>query len=278
MKSTIMTKMLPMLLLAVLLFSCDDKSDGKETYELTFEKGSYEVQLTRETPIIIRGGNRDYSLSVENPKILDAEVDLSSLIGSGNIIVTGKQKGETILSVTDNITHETVKLKIKVIDKYLNLKVVGSDHPALVKDILIFLINNEERDCYFISGSENKDRNVMAKGKYAFSAETKENVSTPYLTLTYASDELGRFTDAAKTDATIAPTPHQFDISGNHKLTYEGLELFLDIDWAGLIQERSENTLRSDPRPTTLNMKEIETEKEISTVFWHESIPEGILE
>lgn len=33
MKLTIMTKMFPMLLLAMVLTSCDDKSDAKETYE-----------------------------------------------------------------------------------------------------------------------------------------------------------------------------------------------------------------------------------------------------
>ena len=67
MKPTIITKILSMLVLTVVLISCDDKNDGKELYELTFEKGSYEVQLKRKTPIMIRGGNRDYSLSVQDP-------------------------------------------------------------------------------------------------------------------------------------------------------------------------------------------------------------------
>lgn len=277
MKPTIITKILSMLVLTVVLISCDDKNDGKELYELTFEKGSYEVQLKRKTPIMIRGGNRDYSLSVQDPEILDADVDLSSLIGMGDILVTGKKKGETILSVTDNLSHETVKLKIKVIEKYLNLKVVGGNHPALVKDILIFLINDEERSCYFISGGENNPRNIITKGKYEFTAEPKENGATPYLTLTYASDEKGHFTDAAKTDASIAPTSHKLDISGNPSYAYEYLAFLFDIDWEKLIQKPSEKALR-ETGSRILNMKEVETEKEIYTYFWNEKIPEGILE
>lgn len=273
-----MTKILPALLLAVLFISCDDKNDGKELQELTFEKVAYEVVLTSGTPISVRGGNRDYSLSVEDPKILDAKVDLSSLIGSGNIVVTGKQKGETTLSVTYNLTHQTVKLKIKVIDNYINLKVVGSNHPALVENIYIFLINDEERSCYFILGEENKPHNIISKGRYTFSTESTIDYPTRYLTLTYASDEKGNFTDATQTDASIAPTSHKFDISDNESQSYALLTKFLHIDWEKLVEEQSDNSLRAHITTIMLNMKEVDTEKEISTVFWHERIPEGILE
>ncbi|WP_298650488.1 hypothetical protein [uncultured Proteiniphilum sp.] len=80
--------------------------------------------------------NGDYTFSVENLEVLYAKLDLSSPTGIGYVLVTEKQKGNTALSVTDNLTHETVKLKIEV-DK--------SNHPALTKDTLMFLINDEER-------------------------------------------------------------------------------------------------------------------------------------
>lgn len=277
MKPTIVTKMLSALLLAVILISCDDKSDNKEPHPLTFEKDSYEVGLTREIPIQVRSGNRDYSLSVDNPNILDAKVDLSSPIGMGDIRVKGKQKGETILSVKDNLTKETVKLNIKVIDNYLSLKVEQSNHPALTQDVIIFLINNEEHSCYFVSVEKNQAHEVIATGKYKFSVEEDIEHKIPYLTLTYASDDKGRFTDAATADATIAPTSHQFDISGNGSTAYELLAKFFNFDWEKLAKEQSDNSLRSEP-VFTLNMKEVGTKYEIQTIFRYRSIPEGILE
>lgn len=275
MKLTIITKMLPILLFAVVLISCEDKSDNKESYPLTFEKGSYEVALTRKTPIMVRSGSRDYSLSVKDPEILDAEVDLPSLIGSGNILVTGKKKGETILSVTDNLTKETVELNIKVIDNYLSIKVGNSNHPTLAQDIIIYMINNEARNCCFVSGDD-LSREIVATGRYEFSVEEDAKNKISYLTFTYALDEKGHFTDAAKTDATIAPTPHKFDISGNKTLAYEILSMFLDINWEKLTKEQPDNSLRSIS-PITLKMKEVGTEYEITGIFWSEPLPDTVL-
>lgn len=55
------------------------------------------------------------------------------------------------------------------------------------------------------------------------------------------------------------------------------LAFLFDIDWGKLIQKSSEKALR-ETGPRILNMKEVETEKEIFTFFWNERIPEGILE
>lgn len=44
----------------------------------------------------------------------------------GNLVVKPKQKGETTITVKDNVTNETVDLKIKIVDSYLNLKVAHS--------------------------------------------------------------------------------------------------------------------------------------------------------
>lgn len=277
MKPANIMKMLPALLLVVVLISCNDNNDNKELHPLTFEKESYEVAMKRTTPIMIRSGNRDYTLLIEDPEILQAELDLSSPNGIGYINVTGKQKGETILSVTDNITHETVELRIKVIYNYLAFTIGNSNHPALTDDIIMWLIDDEARTCYFIS-EDHPSPGTVSSGKYEFSVTKETDNTIPYLTLTYASDEEGRFTDAAITDATITPTPHVFDISGNKLSTYEALANFLNIDWEKLIEEQSGNSLRSELQPTMLKMKEVGTEYEITSYLLLETIPEGILE
>ena len=71
------------------------------------------------TNITITGGNRDYTVTVKKTDILNIDVDLSSSIGMGSLRVTPKKKGETKVKVKDNITNETVDLRIKITDSYL---------------------------------------------------------------------------------------------------------------------------------------------------------------
>lgn len=56
---------------------------------------------------MIRSGNKDYSVEIKDPSILDVKIDLSSPIGMGNLDIYPKQKGETTIQVKDNIAHET---------------------------------------------------------------------------------------------------------------------------------------------------------------------------
>ena len=78
----------------------------------------------------LRGGNRDYTVTVQNTKMfLSMDIDLSSPIDMGNLVVKPKQKEKPPLLSKDNVTNETVDLKIKIVDSYLNLKVT---HPAQI--------------------------------------------------------------------------------------------------------------------------------------------------
>ena len=105
-------------LCTIIFFSCGNNNEEK-IYPLSFEKEYYEQPLLRATDITIRGGNRDYAVTVEETDILSIDVDLSSSIGMGSLKVTPKKKGETRVKVKDNITNEIVELKIKIIDSYL---------------------------------------------------------------------------------------------------------------------------------------------------------------
>lgn len=194
--------------------SCgSDDDEKKEIYPLSFEKEYYEVPLLGNQSISIRGGNRNYSVTVEKTEILDVSVDLSSSIDMGNLVITPKQKGETTVTIKDNIVNEEVGLKIKVTDSYLAYAIKNSNHPALSQGTLVYLINNEAKDCYFFrnTGSGTGATNTLiAKGTYEFSVKIEYGIGNssntygiPYLTLNYGSDINGNFTDAA-----IAHTPH----------------------------------------------------------------------
>ena len=134
-------------LCTITLVSCGD-DEKQEIYSLSFEKGYYERPLLGAKNIPVRGGNRDYTVTVQNTDVLSIDIDLSSPIGMGNLVVKPKQKGETTVTVKDNVTNETVNLKIKIVDSYLNLKVA---HPAQVPysgGENLFFINNSDRYLY----------------------------------------------------------------------------------------------------------------------------------
>ena len=141
-------------LCTIIFFSCGNNNEEK-IYPLSFEKEYYEQPLLRATDITIRGGNRDYTVTVEETDILSIDVDLSSSIGMGSLKVTPKKKGETKVKVKDNI-----------IDSYLAYAIKESNHPALSNGTVVYLINNESKDCYFFRYSDSKNelsQNPIAK-------------------------------------------------------------------------------------------------------------------
>ena len=78
------------------------------------------------------------------------------------------------MKVKDNITNEIVELKIKIIDSYLAYAIKESNHPALSNGTVVYLINNESKDCYFFRYSDSKNelsQNPIAKGTYDFSVK-----------------------------------------------------------------------------------------------------------
>ena len=244
------TKHLPGALLSflytIIFFSCGN-NDEKKIYSLSFEKEYYERPLLGTTNITITGGNRDYTVTVEKTDILNIDVDLSSSIGMGSLRVTPKKKGETKVKVKDNITNETADLRIKITDSYLAYAIKKGNHPALSNGTIVYLINNEAKDCYFFRYIESRDeisRTPIAKGTYDFftklesgSGNSSPTYAIPYLTLNYASDEQGNFSDA-----TVPPTPHKlrfelYDGVTSANAVLNLISKFLDIDWKKLLPE-----------------------------------------
>ena len=273
-------------LYTIIFFSCGN-NDEKKIYSLSFEKEYYERPLLGTTNITITGGNRDYTVTVEKTDILNIDVDLSSSIGMGSLRITPKKKGETKVKVKDNITNETADLRIKITDSYLAYAIKKGNHPALSNGTIVYLINNEAKDCYFFRYIESRDeisRTPIAKGTYDFftklesgSGNSSPTYAIPYLTLNYASDEQGNFTDAS-----TPPTPHKlrfelFDGVTSVNAVINLIQRYLKIDWEQLINKA---LTRSDYLiiPTLKTTIDNTDYTIIGTLDTHPEIPENILE
>ncbi|WP_259300991.1 hypothetical protein [Bacteroides oleiciplenus] len=276
-----------LLLVSIISFmSCDDDhSENKPLEPFQIEKQSYEVIKDGYTHIYILNGSGKINFSIEDPQIIDASYQEGTSDNSilGIVRIEGKQKGETRITLTDPTTQETEILKMKVIDRYLVYGIEESNHPALKSNIVMYLINNEKRDCYFFPyvDSEHKVSNkLIARGTYDFSVKTEhgtEVLAIPYLTLTYPADEKGNFTDA-----TIPPTPHEFRFMMEEGATsYAVLGLiqhYLNVDWEALTPKdtSTRNDIIISP---TLKMTVDDTNYSITGTFNSiPAIPEGTLD
>lgn len=247
-------------LLAICLTACSNDDDN--TKPLQFEKTSYEVCITKTTGIDISGGSQDLAVTTENPEILYATIGRNE-DGTAQLRIEGKQKGKTKVNIIDNATNERVTLTIKVTDLYIPFHVDRSNHPALVEGLIFYLVKNEERSCYFATPKQGStDYEILAQGTYEFRLEPGEYPF--YLTLYYSESE-GNFTDA-----TIAPSPHIFDITDNHSTTFYMINaIFLDKN----------NKENRSTQPITLKMKGVDADYEIKTTLLKDkTIQEGVLE
>lgn len=247
-------------LIAICLTACSNDDDNMKP--LQFEKTSYEVCITRTTGIDLSGGSRDLTVTTENPEILDAAIKMNE-DGTTQLRIEGKQKGKTKVNIKDNVTNEIATLTIKVTDLYLPFRVYRSNHPALVNDLVFYLVKDERHSCYFARPKQDTQKyEIFAQGTYAFQLEPREYSS--YLTLYYSEDE-GKFTDA-----TIAPSPHKFDITDNSSTTLLALK--------SIFSNKNDKKNRST-QPIDLNMKGVDSNYVIETTLLKNGIiPEGILE
>ncbi len=241
------------LLLLSILFSVsctthirDDEEKDDKTYPLAFEKGSYETPLGLGHEITIVGGNRDYQLTVKQPDILDATIQLGHP-GAGSIKVTGKKKGETTLMIRDNVTQETVTLTIKVVYANFGFKIRESHFPLFPEGCTLFLVSNPNRDFYVFDGLTQ-----LLKGSYLLSTVQDE----PYMTLT-CQEGAGQIT-------------RLFDLDYTDKGFLNFLTKYLPtgFDFKDIGKHIAPNLI----------LNEHETDKRIGTTLEGLGIPEGVLE
>jgi len=278
------------LLGALLLFVCslagcsDDDNNGSDPVTpFSLEKTYYEVRLERSvTDIPITNGSGDISLYVADETIVEADKVQNE---GGNVYVSlqGKKKGTTTLTLTDNVTGDKETVEVKVTDCYIAYGISESNHPALASNIVLYLVNNEARDCYFFTMDYIQHRlnnTPIAKGTYEFFATIDSGTGPaphlygiPHLRLAYPSDADGNFADE------VSVHDFQIELYGEGESSPNCLEIikaYLGVDWEELISNATTKSI--PPRDYSMVLTVPDTEYEIIGVFGTVDIPEGVLE
>jgi hypothetical protein len=240
-----------LLFLCFCFTNCSD-DEKTEIHHLSFEKDYYERPLIEAKNIMIQGGNKDYSIKIEDPSILDVKIDLSSPIGMGDLEIYPKQKGETTIQIKDNISHETANLRIKIIDSYLHLAISNPIRPPYKQGDDFFLINNDNKDFYLYDN----ELKIKSTGSYKFSIE--ENI--PYLELTYHKEFENR-------------AIYKYSLTGTDPTMFAAIKLLLGWDWHNPI----ESPKTKEIAPITMKATDIKTDTEYYLTKKATDIPENVL-
>jgi hypothetical protein len=268
-----------LLLVMITIFAVGCKDDDLEP--LSFYGNSYEVPVRGARYIGIKSGSGDYSLQVENTKLLSASKEEGWSNPAGMFLVRGLLTGETTLTVIDNRTAERCNLHIKVTDNYEVLRVSATiknedpslkdEHPFFSQTPYLFLVNNRERDVYFADrkGEQTITENgirIKGKGSYTLVMEA----GNPYLELIYATNEDGQLTD----DASVAPTSHKFRITRSSEFLLHYLDENLNLGW-----DTPSGSYSAEQMFLTLEMEEDGSGSQITGKFYTEdtTIPTGLL-
>lgn len=262
------------IIISLFISACNsDNTENELTPPFSLEKTYYEVRLRRGiTKIPITNGSGDISLFVADKTIVEAN-KVWNEGGSIYVSLQGKEKGTTTLTLTDNVTGDKETVEVKVTDCYIAYGITESNYLVLSSNIMLYLVNNETRDCYFFSMDymqHQLNRTPIAKGSYEFFVKQDGKETVPYLRLNYSADEAGNFVQDAPVEA------HDFALSFNN--SQAGLEIirgYLNVDWEELISNATTKSV--PPRDYTMILSIPETDYEIIGAFATASIPEYIL-
>ncbi|HBU44331.1 MAG TPA: hypothetical protein DEB36_00980, partial [Porphyromonadaceae bacterium] len=131
-----------------------------------------------------------------------AEMQTGWSSAAGMIAIQGWLKGDTRLTVTDNLTKESQKLKIKVTDNYEVMRISKANKtdngevppfPASLNTIeWICLVNNKARDLYLVNreSTSSTDYVLKVRGKGTYTIDTEEG--NCFMTFSYGVDEKGQ--------------------------------------------------------------------------------------
>lgn len=232
------------LMAAILFVSQGLTSCEKAEYEsLSFYYDYREVPVNGTVLIGPKTGSGNYTLEVENPLLLSAEMQTGWSSAAGMIAIQGRLKGDTRLTVTDNLTKESKKLKIKVTDNYEVMRISKASKtdngevppfPASLNTIeWVCLVNNKARDFYLVNRESTSSTDyvlkVRSKGTYTIGTEGDDCS----LAFSYRVDEKGQPTLEAESEKTVS---YRFRMSVNdlalHRLN-QNLNLGLDTSMPG---------------------------------------------
>lgn len=271
MKQTDLFRLSLFFFFCVVFAACNDNEEKQQPLSLHLDVSSCEVMLDGSTTIGLIA-NEDVTLTIQNPAVAEASYNYVNLEGkASSITISGKRKGHTTISVTDNRTQETVQLSVEVIDKYLTYSIKDSDHPDLKTGVTLFLINNDNRDCYFSRLDKlTHKQTAFAQGTYSFWVDKNDGESVPFLTLTYGFKDSGDITNALP-----RPALHKFDIRDSNSNTLSMIQRVLGVDWNYM----NEKAMVRDYNVTlSMNMKESGTDYVVKGVLdFFTKIPEGVM-
>ncbi|WP_293937241.1 hypothetical protein [Sphingobacterium sp. UBA5996] len=207
----------------IFLLGC--KKEEQNTFDFILRTNTMSAPLNSSSYLPIVSGNSDYSIKIENSDIATAEFIGGGNLNFGSIVISGKKKGETIISITDKVTGAIDEVKVKVTDFYIPFVVSNGDHPALIKNMRFYLVNNEKKDVFFFQEKDGK-LELKQKGSYEFLSEDAGGIKIPYLILRYASDKDGHFTGS-----TAPQVIHKFDLRESNGQVYELFRVAFGANW-----------------------------------------------
>lgn len=250
----------------------DDNNENELITPFSLEKNYYEIRLERSaTSISITNGSGDISLAIEDENILQAiyskyNDNLEEDNRKGHINLHGMQKGSTTLTITDNITKEKETVEVKVTDCYLAYAIADSNHPVLKTGTILFLVNNQTRDCYLFAKDNMHGQlynQPLAKGSYDFFVipDSEERFcGIPCLRLTYNFNEEKNPSEKASISYDF-----QMKLQGEHatsKYVFDMVHAYLNIDWEKLLNDIQTKS----PAPIDLTMTLIIPDTDYQTV------------
>lgn len=241
------------------------------TEPLNFYDDTYEVPIHGTRYIGVKSGNGDYTIQVENSGIISASEDYGWSNQSGMILIRGLVTGETTIMVTDNASDETRNLQIKVTDNYecFRISTFENNHPVLSKTPFLFLINNQEREVYFVDMEGEKsitDNGLRVRGKGSYALTMEDGI--PYLTLSYASDDKGQLTD----DTAIDPIPHKFCITKSSEFALHRIDDNLNLGW-----QTPSGNYTTEQCYYVMEMEDVSTGVKYESNLEQVEFPQGIL-
>lgn len=193
------------------------EDENKEIYPLRFVDTLYEARLSQAEYISFVDGSDDCTVEIAHPDLLDVTLRTDA----GFMVVTGKKKGETSITVSDRGAGGKAVIKVRVTDSYIGF--VGTGHcniPRFEGRTCLFLLANEAHDFYLFKCSEAgwfATGEPLLHGQYELIREE----AACRLDMTYPSLSGGNET-------------HTFHLKGTDGGVYAVMNRYLGLGWSPL--------------------------------------------
>ena len=142
-----------LLILLIIVVSCDKRNDDHTASRFHIDKNYYEIIQWRDQTINITSGSGDLQISTPNADKIQLSYEKGSTESgiNGKIDIKGIKRGEAQVQLVDRVTKESVQLNLKIVPPYIELIAEDSTDPVLNIGTDLFLINDEGHSFYIFS-------------------------------------------------------------------------------------------------------------------------------